>query len=71
MLEKVVENALIRHNMVLKIKSTDKVEEFLKLLVTIDEGWPHVVPNFVRLRYKLELPSGDGIVSADTRINRT
>lgn len=67
--ECIVENALMWHNMILKLHQSDKVDEFLKLLVTLDEGKPHICPNFVWLWYKLELPSGDGIVSPETRIN--
>lgn len=37
----------------------------------IEDEQAHLCPNLVRLRYKLELPSGDGIVSADTKINRS
>lgn len=46
------------------------MEEFLKMLISIEDGQPHLSPNLVRLRYKLELPSGDGIISADTKVNR-
>lgn len=56
--------------MILKIDGNDTTLEFLKLLINLRDGHVSIGPNIIRLRYKLELPSGESIVSASTRISR-